>query len=670
MMHINEHALLKGTILKHGNKEYVIEKYLGAGGFGITYLVSSIVKVSGCKMTIKYCIKEYFLSNDCWRDHYTSAVMWSKPAEERVEIGKKDFIAEAKRLKDKIYHSHIVRVKDVFEANETAYYVMEFFNGKTLRNYINSRGACNEEEAIVLMLPIIKAVGYLHDEHITHLDIKPDNIMIIESNKIVCPKLIDFGLSKHYDKKGKATSSVRVHGCSDGYSPIEQYQGIETFQPTADIYALAATFVFCIIGRDPKKSADFHPGELKRLLERKLSTSCLSAILNAMTPSLYERTQNIMSFMKELCPNLVSYNWNVETDNNITDPILLKKRKANSSFILKLRGLFTKKTERSKTLYTSDDLTEINTEKLSMDSLKLVSFCDEKEFCVSLYSRPEIVSRLVFSNGSNHSTTRDIDPLTQIVDYLNSSEVISFPADDETPIKFFWNSIGRSGAIILASDIEQFLSAAKLQYQLNNNYISSWFRIINPISIYSAWNILVQNRQINGDQTFCMDGNQCICSYTDGFCEIESLKKTSITCIQFDEEAILKGAFILKKVRDGEIRDFLLMDRMEYEIALSIENNGETSDFKIIVEANNYFIPLRRDVEISYDTIRGANLYLSVGCKRIDYNLLYLCGDLSGNGKISVSVEINVDKMIKISFKNKNQLNSIDLGEILNKELL
>ena len=357
----NENALPNGTVLKYSNSEYRIERYLGAGGFGITYLVSGTVNVSGNTISSKFCIKEHFLSSDCERNHKTLSVVCSKPAKHRVEDGKKDFISEAKRLRDKIKHSHIVRVKDVFEAYDTAYYVMEFLDGKSLRNYIKKRGACAEDEATALMLPIIRAIGYLHDQNITHLDIKPDNIMIVENGRgVVSPTLIDFGLSKHYDKKGKATSTIRVMATSDGYSPVEQYQGIETFQPTADIYALAATYVYCVTGDDPRKSADIRPGEIRELLQGKVSESVLATLLNAMKPSQYERTQSVREFMSQLCPDEDSENWDVECDNNITDPIFFRKRENTKSFFSRLKNIFFGKEKSPKLLDMPDVSIRVN----------------------------------------------------------------------------------------------------------------------------------------------------------------------------------------------------------------------------------------------------------------------------------------------------------------------
>lgn len=172
---------------------------------------------------------------------------------------------------------------------------------------------------------------------------------------MVSPTLIDFGLSKHYDKKGKATSTIRVMATSDGYSPVEQYQGIETFQPTADIYALAATYVYCVIGDDPRKSADIRPGEIRDLLQGKVSGSALTALLNAMKPSQYERTQSVRGFMSQLCPNEDSENWDIESDNNITDPVFFrKKRRETKSFISKLKSLFIGIKKHSKLLEIPD----------------------------------------------------------------------------------------------------------------------------------------------------------------------------------------------------------------------------------------------------------------------------------------------------------------------------
>ncbi|MDE6235797.1 MAG: serine/threonine protein kinase [Muribaculaceae bacterium] len=324
-----DYALSSGVILRHGAIEYRIERFLGAGGFGITYLVSGRRR-SSTYWSEKFCIKELFMAGDCERDRQTHEVIYSRPAKERVKQGQKDFIAEAKRLRDKIQHSHIVKVRDVFEINNTAYYVMEFLEGKSLRSYIKKNGPRTEQEVLSLLRPIVCAVGHLHSERITHLDIKPDNIMIIERDGNVSPKLIDFGLSKHYNRNGQPTSTIRVVATSDGYSPIEQYQGITDFQPTADIYALSATIVYSLTGKDPNKSADVRPGEFRKLLQDVVSTPTLEGLLNALKPGRYERTQSIRELADSLYHEDRIETWDIDSDTNPTDPLLFKSGKKRS----------------------------------------------------------------------------------------------------------------------------------------------------------------------------------------------------------------------------------------------------------------------------------------------------------------------------------------------------
>lgn len=263
-MTIDSNVLPKGHLLKSPNYSYRIEKVLGCGGFGITYLASANIKVGNVSVKAKFAIKEHFMSSDCERDQDSSRVVYSNPAKDRVENSRKDFIAEANRLhKIGIDHPNIVKVNEVFEANNTAYYVMEYLEGESLRTLVKKEGPLPEERMWALMNPIIDAVKTLHTGMMTHLDIKPDNIMVThDENGDLRPVLIDFGLSKHYDQNGQPTSTINTLGCSDGYAPIEQYAGITTFSPTADYYALGATMWFCLTAKDPKKATELKNHEL------------------------------------------------------------------------------------------------------------------------------------------------------------------------------------------------------------------------------------------------------------------------------------------------------------------------------------------------------------------------------------------------------------------------
>lgn len=299
---IPECALTPGTVLQGGQYDYVIDAVLGVGGFGITYRVSARVKLGNVWTNVNFAVKEHFLSDSCERDHSTNQIHYSNPVKDKVEESKRDFIAEALRLnKASVDHDNIVHVNEVFEANNTAYYVMEYIEGVSLRDYITKNGVLTGDEAVELMLPIIKAVEHLHANKLTHLDIKPDNVMLRkDDDNLVVPVLIDFGLSKHYDEKGKPTSAIRIQGCSDGYAPMEQYLGINTFTPQADVYAVAATMLYCLIGKDPVIASECNREYLESVIPAVVSDVLKNALIKAMHPAKNQRTATITAFAKNI----------------------------------------------------------------------------------------------------------------------------------------------------------------------------------------------------------------------------------------------------------------------------------------------------------------------------------------------------------------------------------
>lgn len=299
----NQNTLKPGTRLKSPKREYVIEKVLGQGGFGITYKAVWATKIENVPVKIYFAVKEFFMSDSCERaGENNSKVIYSTPVKNKVEESRRDFISEATRLnslsKD---HPSIVRVNEVFESNNTAYYVMEFLEGGSVRNYVRQNGPLNEKEALEIILPVIDAVETLHQSKITHLDIKPDNIMLKPSSDGgTTPVLIDFGLSKHYDSKGNPTSTIRAVGISAGYAPMEQYTGITTFTPQADVYGLGATLYYLLVGRDPAIASDIRPDIIEKALPENTSPVVRQAILDAMKMFKNERTQSAADFAANL----------------------------------------------------------------------------------------------------------------------------------------------------------------------------------------------------------------------------------------------------------------------------------------------------------------------------------------------------------------------------------
>ena len=291
-------ALKSGYELHNGASCYVIVSVLGKGGFGITYKAYSASSEDGHKSY--FAVKEFFVEDWCERNEHTGHIASTNPTRDKFENGKRDFFSESKRL-SQVSHSNIVKVYDVFEENNTIYYVMEYLEGECLDAYLKANGALAETQALALMKPIFDAVEVLHANNMTHLDIKPANIMLKkteEGNAIAV--LIDFGLAKHYDTEGNPTTTLRQSGYSDGYSPIEQYSGISTFSPQSDVYALAATLFHCLIGHRPTKSTELTEQELEEQLSANVSGNVKDAIVNAMRMSQDERTQSVEMFIDEM----------------------------------------------------------------------------------------------------------------------------------------------------------------------------------------------------------------------------------------------------------------------------------------------------------------------------------------------------------------------------------
>ena len=188
-------ALSPGTEVRSPQRTYTIQRVLGQGGFGITYLVETDFKMGKLSFTGKFALKEHFIQMLCERDATTNRVRFVQSATKEVESSMRAFISEAQRLQRLgIDHRNIVNVDEVFEANGTAYYVMEYLDGGSLANYVKTHGGrLSWEETAELMRPICEAVAMLHDNRVVHYDIKPQNIMVMTDKQGLRPVLIDFG---------------------------------------------------------------------------------------------------------------------------------------------------------------------------------------------------------------------------------------------------------------------------------------------------------------------------------------------------------------------------------------------------------------------------------------------------------------------------------------------
>lgn len=270
---------------------YRIEKVLGQGGFGITYLAIDV------NLQRKVAIKEFFPKDYCNREQDTSQVtVGTLSTAEFVNRLKGKFIKEARNIA-KFDNPNIIKILSAFEANNTAYYVMDFIEGESLAEKVKRNGPLAVDKALYYIKAIGQALEYVHSQRMTHLDVKPANIMVRQKDDK--PLLIDFGLSKQYDTEGHQTSTTPV-GISHGFAPMEQYNdgGVDEFSPQTDLYSLAATLYYLLTGVIPPQATRLIDEELT--FPTSIPEYMIPAISKAMSSGRRNRHETVGEFLAEL----------------------------------------------------------------------------------------------------------------------------------------------------------------------------------------------------------------------------------------------------------------------------------------------------------------------------------------------------------------------------------
>ena len=283
-------ALPSGTVLVG---DYRVERVLGAGGFGVTYLAEELA------LARPVTIKEYFPSDIALRAGGVDVVPRSQDAAGDYTWGLERFIEEAQTLA-KFNHTNIVQLHRYFRDNKTGYMVLHFEEGQSLKGWLKALGrAPRQKELDVILAPLLDALEMIHKADFLHRDIAPDNVIIRKSGD---PVLIDFGSARGEVASRSKTISALV---KPGYSPYEQYAETSKRQgPWTDIYAMGATLYHAVTGkRPPDAPSRMVNDEIVPASEAALSsyrTGFLKAIDKALRLNIELRPQSIAAWRGDL----------------------------------------------------------------------------------------------------------------------------------------------------------------------------------------------------------------------------------------------------------------------------------------------------------------------------------------------------------------------------------
>lgn len=282
-------ALLPGTVLK---ERYVLEKVSGEGSFGITYIGWDLL------LEGRVAVKEFFPISRVNRNAEKGELDVYVFQEEDYEQSLHRYLEEGKRLSKLNQIESIVSIRDFFYANHTAYIIMEYIEGVSLKTYIEKNGPMTGSVVMDMMSPVLDALEKVHENGIIHRDISPDNIMVTKENKLV---LVDFGSARQVDVMSDRSLTVMV---KRGFSSPEQYRSRGEQGAWSDVYAICATMYFMLAGKAPDEAIDrILDDETMSLLDMKevqLPRKIKQAIMKGISLRYHERYQTVSELKEAL----------------------------------------------------------------------------------------------------------------------------------------------------------------------------------------------------------------------------------------------------------------------------------------------------------------------------------------------------------------------------------
>ncbi len=295
---------LRLNTLLHG--KYLIGAMLGQGGFGITYVGLDTVLDS------KIAIKEFYPMTQASRNNGVSNnLTWSMSpiANQDPRAGREGFLREARKMAKVSDISAVVHVHDTFEENNTAYIVMEFVEGETLKDRLIRTGFMSMRETVNLLRPVIAALDNVHRQGLIHRDISPDNIMIQNNGRV---RILDLGAAKELDTGSQMTSQLVA---KKGFSPVEQYaSGTGKTGPASDVYSMCVTIYVCVTGKMPPDSLDRIDVDPLTFPSDRFTPAEAAVLAHGMAVLKDKRIQTMNELLNDLDNAMDSGGTDVKTD--------------------------------------------------------------------------------------------------------------------------------------------------------------------------------------------------------------------------------------------------------------------------------------------------------------------------------------------------------------------
>lgn len=285
------HHIKPGTVLK---EKYMIGRALGEGGFGITYIGRDLT------LDMRIAVKEFYPSGYAHRNHNYANEVTLTQSNSGLDFEKdmQRFLNEARTLAKFSEEPGVVGVRDFFRENGTAYIVMEYLDGITLKNYLKTHGTIPADKLFEMLDPVMASLNLIHAQGLIHRDISPDNIMVLKNGKL---KLLDFGAAREVNSD-KSLSVVLKHG----YAPEEQYRSKGQQGPWTDVYAMCATIYKCLTGITPPESLErAYDDELQApsKLGIPISRTQEAALLKGLCVRVGDRIQSVNELREGIFSN-------------------------------------------------------------------------------------------------------------------------------------------------------------------------------------------------------------------------------------------------------------------------------------------------------------------------------------------------------------------------------